>query len=190
MIRSEPHREASSPVLGFCVVRMVGVACPCARLGALLVLALAVAPATPLLLGAGGVPRAGGLSSSIRPATHARAAGIVAQEGADMDRQKSRGRTATVARPKPKPKNERREDVSMDKSWRVLLHNDDVRRAQSLAHPSVWDPSTPSTACPHERCQTYNKRCPRHSLQCAGARSPLLLHRTPPCVCRFTPLIT
>jgi len=43
-----------------------------------------------------------------------------------MDRQKSRGRTATVARPKPKPKNERREDVSMDKSWRVLLHNDDV----------------------------------------------------------------
>jgi len=102
------------------------VACPCARLGALLVLALAVAPATPLLLGAGGVPRAGGLSSSIRPATHARAAGIVAQEGADMDRQKSRGRTATVARPKPKPKNERREDVSMDKSWRVLLHNDDV----------------------------------------------------------------
>ena len=53
-----------------------------------------------------------------------------------MDREKSRGRTATVARPKPKPKNERREEVDKDKSWRVLLHNDDVRCAHFLSPSS------------------------------------------------------
>lgn len=31
-----------------------------------------------------------------------------------------------IARPKPKAKSERREDVSLDANWKVLLHNDDV----------------------------------------------------------------
>merc|ERR1719160_1420591 len=46
--------------------------------------------------------------------------------GGGGEQQRSRGRTAVVQRPKPKPKQDRKEDVSMDKSWRVLLHNDDV----------------------------------------------------------------
>ena len=44
------------------------------------------------------------------------------------ERSRSRSRTITVARPKPKAKGERKEDVDQDKSWRVLLHNDDVRK--------------------------------------------------------------
>merc|ERR1719160_220762 len=46
--------------------------------------------------------------------------------GGGGEQQRSRGRTAVVQRPKPKPKQDRKEDVEMDKSWRVLLHNDDV----------------------------------------------------------------
>ena len=42
------------------------------------------------------------------------------------EREKSRGRTAVISRPKPKPKSARKEDISHDANWKVLLHNDDV----------------------------------------------------------------
>ena len=47
-------------------------------------------------------------------------------EGGAREKEKSRGRTAVISRPKPKPKQDRKEAVDHDKSWRVLLHNDDV----------------------------------------------------------------
>jgi hypothetical protein len=47
-------------------------------------------------------------------------------DGNEGGRERKRGRTATVARPKPKPKFDRKEDVDKEKSWRVLVHNDDV----------------------------------------------------------------
>ena len=43
------------------------------------------------------------------------------------ERERSRGRTTTIARPKPKPKQSSKEEVDKENSWRVLLHNDDVR---------------------------------------------------------------
>jgi len=99
----------------------------------LALLALAAAPSSSLLLGAGRVApslHAGGFSSSSRPAAVSRAH-VLLQEGDGGgsdggERERSRGRTATVARPKPKPKSERKEDVEKEPSWRVLLHNDDV----------------------------------------------------------------
>jgi len=98
-----------------------------ARWRVLVWLALAAAPSSSLLLGAGRTfssMRIGDLSSSSLPVV-ARSH-IVAQEADGGERERSRGRTITVARPKPKPKSERREAVEHDKSWRVLLHNDDV----------------------------------------------------------------
>ena len=46
--------------------------------------------------------------------------------GRGRETEKSRGRTAVIERPKPKPKSMRKEDVSLDANWKVLLHNDDV----------------------------------------------------------------
>ena len=48
------------------------------------------------------------------------------QEGEGGERERSRGRTVTIARPKPKAKGMRKEDISHDANWKVLLHNDDV----------------------------------------------------------------
>ena len=81
-------------------------------------------------------------SSSSSPAlVPARFGAVFMQEeggggGADGgERERSRGRTAVVSRPKPKPKQDRKEDVDIDKSWRVLLHNDDVRLTNTPTAP-------------------------------------------------------
>jgi len=78
------------------------------------------------------------LPQGLRPVAMAvhppvRAAATFMQEGGDggdggrgRETEKSRGRTAVIERPKPKPKSMRKEDVSLDANWKVLLHNDDV----------------------------------------------------------------
>merc|ERR1719198_1795384 len=48
------------------------------------------------------------------------------QEGGSGEGERQKGRTIVVSRPKPKPKEDRKEEVSHEPSWRVLLHNDDV----------------------------------------------------------------
>ena len=55
------------------------------------------------------------------------------QEGDPGEGERQRGRTIVVARPKPKPKADRKEDVDKEPSWRVLLHNDDVRTLSGTA---------------------------------------------------------
>ena len=73
--------------------------------------------------------------------------------------ERERGRTAVIAKPKPKPKEKNKEDVEKEGSWRVLLHNDDVRRPR--AHPCPRRPSpggaccrsTPSTTSTWRSCE-------------------------------------
>ena len=87
-------------------------------------------------------------SSSSSPAlVPARFGAVFMQEeggggGADGgERERSRGRTAVVSRPKPKPKQDRKEQVDKENSWRVLLHNDDVRTGTAeliCLHPSIY----------------------------------------------------
>ena len=100
------------------------------RLALFCVLALGAAPTQALLLGSGRTPTS---LMHQRPlvssSSSSRLAAVQMQEGdgAGGDRERSRSRIITVARPKPKPKQDRKEDLSHEKQWRVLLHNDDVR---------------------------------------------------------------
>lgn len=102
------------------------------RLALLGLLALLAAPSQTLLLGAGRAPSA---LTMRRPVSLASSSIVTVQMqeqdggGGGGERSRERGRTITVARPKPKPKQERKESVDNEKSWRVLLHNDDVRAA-------------------------------------------------------------
>ena len=98
---------------------------PKMRLTALLVLSAAMTSA--LVLPQGLRP----VAMAVHPPV--RAAATFMQEGGDggdggrgRETEKSRGRTAVIERPKPKPKSMRKEDVSLDANWKVLLHNDDV----------------------------------------------------------------
>ena len=108
------------------------------RLTLLGLLALGAAPSCSLLLGAGRAPVASpsagapALGHSSRFATRT-AVAVRMQEGDPGEGERQRGRTITVARPKPKPKQDRKEDVDKEPSWRVLLHNDDVRTLSATA---------------------------------------------------------
>lgn len=96
--------------------------------------ALFATPSCSLHVGAPLAPRfatvAATVSSSSSPAlitpSRSSAFDVVMQEDG-RETSKSRGRTAVIQRPKPKPKQSSKEEVDHDKSWRVLLHNDDVR---------------------------------------------------------------
>ena len=104
-------------------------------------LSLLAAPTQTLVINTAVRRPASALSPAMRRSSSsggARFAFVQMQEGDSGDggeRQRSKGKTITVARPKPKPKQDRKEDVDIDKSWRVLLHNDDVRLANTPTAP-------------------------------------------------------
>ena len=107
------------------------------RCAAFAVLAVLVVPAEGLLLSPARTAPRGAMFAPRRAAVSGRGALVIAQEGDSGgdggEREKSRGRTAVISRPKPKPKQDRREEVDKEKSWRVLLHNDDVSASMQLA---------------------------------------------------------
>ena len=109
------------------------------RCAAFAVLAVLVVPAEGLLLSPARTAPRGAMFAPRRAAVSGRGALVIAQEGDSGgdggEREKSRGRTAVISRPKPKPKQDRREEVDKEKSWRVLLHNDDVRAPHVLSTP-------------------------------------------------------
>ena len=120
---------SAKTISSFCPTRLAILITLMWRLQVALLVAAAVTPSGALQLGA--------LAAGHRAPVAARApamprtASLQMQEGpgggaGERESKCARGRTAVVQRPKPKPKFDRKEDVEMDKTWRVLVHNDDV----------------------------------------------------------------
>ena len=130
-------------------------------------LSLLAAPTQTLVINTAVRRPASALSPAMRRSSSsggARFAFVQMQEGDSGDggeRQRSKGKTITVARPKPKPKQDRKEDVDIDKSWRVLLHNDDVRLANT--------PTAPPDRSARHRTHARSPRTHPFASRCTGA---------------------
>lgn len=91
-------------------------------------------------------------SSSPFLVTTSRAAlGAVVMQEQGRETSKSKGRIAVIQRPKPKPKQSNKEEVDKDKSWRVLLHNDDVsiQGSEPLFQTQMCFTILPAAGSPH-----------------------------------------